>query len=114
MKQSVGPYRVGQTIKITDFYDPYMRDYEKYIGRHGVIEFIDDIGQLHGTWGSLAIDPINDDTVEVEIINDIEDTDEVLESIKYKFNKTFRISKRRTRMINEMFNTPKRRLKRLY
>ena len=28
-----------------------------YEGRTGVVEYIDDIGQLHGTWGGLAVIP---------------------------------------------------------
>ena len=26
-----------------------------YAGRVGVVQFVDDAGQLHGTWGGLAI-----------------------------------------------------------
>lgn len=29
----------------------------RYDGKEGIIEHIDGIGQLHGTWGSLAIIP---------------------------------------------------------
>ena len=29
----------------------------RYDGKEGIIEFVDAIGQLHGTWGSLAIIP---------------------------------------------------------
>lgn len=29
----------------------------KYTGRRGVVELVDDMGQLHGTWGGLAVDP---------------------------------------------------------
>lgn len=29
----------------------------RYDGREGIIEYIDGIGQLHGTWGDLAIIP---------------------------------------------------------
>jgi hypothetical protein len=32
-----------------------------YDGREGVINYIDAIGQLHGTWGSLAIIPEADE-----------------------------------------------------
>ena len=28
-----------------------------YYGKEGIIKHIDDIGQLHGTWGGLAVDP---------------------------------------------------------
>ena len=32
-----------------------------YDGAEGVVEHIDDIGQLHGTWGGLAVIPDEDD-----------------------------------------------------
>ena len=40
-------------------------DSEDYFGRVGVIEHIDDIGQLHGSWGGLALVPDLDDFVVV-------------------------------------------------
>lgn len=46
--------KVGDTIKITRLEDPYDNTYE---GRTGMVESIDDAGQLHGTWGGLAIIP---------------------------------------------------------
>jgi len=39
----------------------HMKGEEHYKGREGVIECIDDIGQLHGTWGGLAVVPEEDD-----------------------------------------------------
>ena len=53
-------YKVGDTIKIIN-----MAGEPQYNGRSGVIDHIDSIGQLHGTWGSLAIVPEED---EIEII----------------------------------------------
>ena len=47
-------YKVGQTIKIVKMQDEYA---DHYNGKSGVIEYIDSIGQLHGTWGGLAIIP---------------------------------------------------------
>ena len=38
----------------------------QYAGKEGVVEFIDSIGQIHGTWGGCAIDPEND---EFEVLN---------------------------------------------
>lgn len=38
----------------------------RYEGREGIVEHIDGIGQLHGTWGGLAIIPEED---EFEILN---------------------------------------------
>ena len=32
----------------------------RYDGKEGVVEYIDGIGQLHGTWGGLAVIPEND------------------------------------------------------
>ena len=46
---------VGDTIRIT-----YMCGEPHYVGREGVIQHIDDIGQLHGTWGGLAVIPGED------------------------------------------------------
>jgi len=46
--------KVGDKIRITSMDDPFVHDYE---GREGIIKFIDDAGQLHGTWGGLAIIP---------------------------------------------------------
>lgn len=40
----------GQMIEILE-----MKGEPEYTGKRGMIEYIDDIGQLHGTWGGLAI-----------------------------------------------------------
>ena len=50
---------VGRTIRIIE-----MKGEPKYEGKEGVIKSIDDAGQLHGTWGGLAID-YNEDVIEV-------------------------------------------------
>ena len=42
---------VGKTIRIIN-----MKGEPEYEGRIGIVKHVDDIGQLHGTWGSLAID----------------------------------------------------------
>lgn len=47
--------KVGDKIKII-----YMQDEPRYSGKEGVIEFIDSLGQLHGTWGGLAVIPEED------------------------------------------------------
>lgn len=39
---------------------------KRYDGKEGDVRFVDDIGQLHGTWGGLAVIPEEDD---FEIIN---------------------------------------------
>lgn len=35
----------------------------RYDGREGSVEYIDAIGQLHGTWGGLAVIPEEDEFV---------------------------------------------------
>ena len=47
---------VGDTIEII-----YMSNEPQYDGRIGVVTDIDGIGQLHGTWGGLAVFPGEDD-----------------------------------------------------
>ena len=51
---------VGDTIRIN-----YMKDEPQYAGKEGIIRTIDDFGQLHGSWGGLAVVP---DIDEFEII----------------------------------------------
>ena len=50
--------KVGDTIKITA-----MRGESQYTGRTGTVEYIDDRGQLHGTWGGLAVIPEEDEYI---------------------------------------------------
>ena len=52
--------KVGDFIKIV-----VMAGEPQYSGRTGVVMIIDDKGQLHGSWGSLAVQPEND---EIEIL----------------------------------------------
>ena len=47
--------KVGDRIRITGMVDPFSP--ESYVGREGIVQHIDDAGQLHGTWGGLAILP---------------------------------------------------------
>ena len=51
------PYKVGQQIHINHL----QGEDNRYDGREGIIMKIDGIGQLHGTWGSLAVIPQQDD-----------------------------------------------------
>ena len=46
---------VGRKIRINT-----MVDEPQYTGKEGVIECVDDLGQLHGTWGGLAVQPHRD------------------------------------------------------
>ena len=56
-KQSYRGVHVGDTIRITRLDDVFDKT---YVGRVGVVELIDDMGQLHGTWGGLAVIPEED------------------------------------------------------
>ena len=44
--------KVGDTIKIIK-----MEGEPQYTNREGIVTHIDDIGQIHGTWGGCAIIP---------------------------------------------------------
>lgn len=50
---------VGDTIRIVRMDDNGGRDLQarSYNGRTGVVETVDSLGQLHGTWGGLAVIP---------------------------------------------------------
>lgn len=49
-------YKVGMKIRID-----YMNGEPNYNGKIGVIRSIDDLGQLHGSWGGLAVIPGTDE-----------------------------------------------------
>lgn len=55
-------YKVGQRIRIIHLQGEDTR----YDGKEGVIECIDGIGQLHGSWGGLAVIPEEDEFVVIE------------------------------------------------
>ena len=55
--------KVGDTIRIIRMEDIRANDYN---GKEGVVEHIDSIGQLHGTWGGLAVIPECDTFVVVK------------------------------------------------
>ena len=44
--------KIGDKVKII-----FMADEPQYEGRVGIIEHIDSLGQLHGTWGGCALIP---------------------------------------------------------
>ena len=46
---------VGDYIKIIT-----MEGEPQYTGKEGIVFLIDDDGQIHGSWGGCAINPIND------------------------------------------------------
>lgn len=51
--------KIGDKIKII-----YMNGEPQYGGREGIVQHIDDIGQIHGTWGGCALIP-GEDSYEV-------------------------------------------------
>lgn len=51
--------KIGDVIRIIE-----MKGEPHYTGKTGTVTFIDDAGQLHGTWGGLAVIPEED---EIEI-----------------------------------------------
>ena len=51
--------KVGDRIRIIRLDDPYALD--TYNGKEGNVTLIDDAGQLHGTWGGLAVIPEEDE-----------------------------------------------------
>lgn len=53
--------KVGDYIRILR-----MIDEPEYTGRQGYVTSIDDMGQLHGTWGGLAVIPGEDDYTVIE------------------------------------------------
>jgi hypothetical protein len=46
---------IGKTIRI-NFMDDELSG-NRYNGKEGVVEMVDSMGQLHGTWGGLAVIP---------------------------------------------------------
>ena len=59
--------RIGDTIRIIGMNDDGGKDLQArmYNGRSGIVEHIDSKGQLHGTWGGLAVIPGVD---EIEVL----------------------------------------------
>ena len=49
--------KVGDKIRIIKMNDEYLLSPNEYDGKEGYVVRIDDMGQLHGTWGGLAIIP---------------------------------------------------------
>lgn len=52
--------KIGDRIRIIKLDDPYDNSYN---GREGIVEYIDSLGQLHGTWGGLAVVPEEDEFI---------------------------------------------------
>ncbi len=53
--------KVGDIIKIIK-----MEDEDEYNGKEGIVTSIDDMGQIHGTWGGCAI-ILEKDVIEIII-----------------------------------------------
>ena len=66
---------VGDKIRIIN-----MKDEPQYNGKIGIVIAIDDLGQIHGTWGGCAIIPSID---EFEIIKKLWKCIKLLE-LKYR------------------------------
>ena len=56
--------KVGDEIRILS-----MKDEPQYSGKTGTVEFIDDAGQIHGSWGGCAIIPEVDEFVVINSLN---------------------------------------------
>lgn len=54
--------KVGDRIRIIE-----MKNEPQYNGKDGIVEHIDDIGQIHGSWGGCALIPGVDKFEEVKI-----------------------------------------------
>lgn len=57
--------QVGDTIEIR-----YLAGITSYIGKVGVVQKIDSMGQLHGTWGELVVVPGEDRYKIIEVKKD--------------------------------------------
>lgn len=53
--------KVGDRIRIIS-----MGGEPQYEGKEGTVEFIDDAGQIHGTWGGCAIIPEADEFIIID------------------------------------------------
>lgn len=53
--------KIGDTVRII-----HMEGEPQYSGKVGVVDYIDAIGQIHGTWGGCAIIPESDSYEVVE------------------------------------------------
>ena len=63
--------KLGDKIRIVNMkYNPSIKGdkeaCEAYKGKEGRVTMIDSIGQLHGTWGGLAVIPDEDEFVKIQ------------------------------------------------
>ena len=61
--------KVGDKIRIV-----CMNGEPEYSGRVGIVEHIDDIGQIHGSWGGCALIPSVDQYKLIEENNEKQET----------------------------------------
>jgi len=54
--------KIGDTIKIIK-----MEGEPQYTDREGIVTHIDDVGQIHGTWGGCAIIPEVDNFIIIKL-----------------------------------------------
>lgn len=59
--------KIGDKIRIIE-----MKDEPQYSGREGVVKYIDDAEQIHGTWGGCALIPGLDKYVVIKEARDEE------------------------------------------
>lgn len=59
--------QIGSRIRIIKMDDNNGKDWQatEMNGKEGVVEFVDGLGQLHGTWGDLAVIPEVDEFIEI-------------------------------------------------
>lgn len=55
MKRKDFEYLIGSKVEILN-----MEGEPQYTGKRGVVEYVDDLPSLHGTWGGCAILPDRD------------------------------------------------------
>lgn len=48
---------VGDTVKILGFSGDCYESERRLVGKSGIVEYIDDMGAIHGTWGGLSLLP---------------------------------------------------------
>ena len=58
--------KIGDLIEIISMNNDDGTTEDQSAGRIGYVQAIDDAGQLHGTWGSLAVIPEMDDYIIIE------------------------------------------------
>jgi hypothetical protein len=102
VKEEAKPeFKVGSTVKIIS-----MAGEPEYTGKVGKITKIDDAGQLHGTWGGLALIPGDDKFELVTVINhDTGKIEEKKEKMKIEFLDKIKFKVDNRRKDNPLMNS---------